>query len=107
MNTSSPKDRRTYPRHPLVTGVQFSHGPSQRQFPGRCIDISKGGMLMFAPVATPVQPGDYVKVTLGSVGRPEFASLGERPIEASVVRVDRKALLSKGHIVVGMRFMQA
>ena len=64
-------------------------------------------MLVFAPAATPVKTGDYVKVTLGGVERPEFASLGRRPVDASVVRVDRDALLNSGHLAVGVRFMVA
>lgn len=107
MSAAPSVDRRKHPRHPLATSVQFYHGQSQRDFPGRCVDISEGGMLMFLPASTPVQPGDSVRVTLGSVSRPEFSSLGERPIDGTVVRVDRKALLRLGQIVTGVRFMGA
>ena len=105
MGAAPSVDRRKHPRHPLATSVQFHHGMSQREFPGRCVDISKGGMLMYVPAATPLRAGDSVRVTLGSVGRPEFANLGDRPLDATVVRVDRKAMLNIGHVAVGVRFM--
>ena len=106
--TAAPSvERRKHPRHPLATSVQFYHGGSSREFPGRCIDLSKGGMMMYAPATSPVRPGDSIRVTVGSVSRPEFASLGERPIDATIVRVDRKALLHLGHIAVGLRFLNA
>ena len=99
-------DRRQYQRHPLSTTVAFYHGPSQREFPGRSVDISTGGMLMYVPAATPVQPGQPIRLTIGG-GRPEFAVSGDKPVDATIVRVDRHKLLSMGHIAVGVRFAQA
>ena len=93
-------ERRQHRRFPLTTSVQFYHAPSQRDFPGRCADISAGGMLMYVPATTPLQPGH-------SVNRPEFANLGDSPVEATIVRVDRQALLQAGHLAVGLRFAQA
>jgi len=100
-------DRRRHARHPLPTSVRFSHEPSRREFPGRCVDISKGGMLMYVPASAPVKPGDSICLTLASVSRPEFANMGDGPVEASVVRADRKAMLSIGNIIVGLRFLDS
>lgn len=107
MGSTAPPERRKHQRYPLATSVEFHHGPSQRSFPARCVDISAGGMLMYVPAATPVQPGHPVQVTIGSVSRPEFAGLSERPVDATIVRVDRQALLSAGHLAVGLRFAHA
>jgi len=100
-------DRRRHQRYPLATGVQFYHGPTQREFPGRCVDISDGGMLMYVPAKLPVQPGQPIRLTVGTVSRPEFSALSEKPLDATIVRVDRHKLLSMGHIAVGVRFASA
>ena len=97
-------DRRQNPRHPLSTGIQFYHGPSQRDFPARCANISSGGMLMYVPANVPVQPGQPIRLTAGSVNRPEFSGLSERPLEATIVRVDRAGLLNGAQVGVGVRF---
>ncbi len=104
MNSASSIDRRKHARHPLPTSVEFHHGPSHRDFPGRCVDLSKGGMLMYVPASTPVQPGDSLRVQLGSMNRPEFAELGAAPVEASIARVNRQSLLDVGYLAVGVRF---
>ena len=83
------------------------HGPTQREFPGRCANISAGGMLMYVPPTTPVQPGQSIRISIGAVDRPEFAPLSLRPVEATIVRVDRSSLLTQGNIAVGARFAEA
>ena len=98
-------ERRQHPRHPLATSIQFHHGPTGRDFPGRCVNISEGGMLMHAPVSVPVQPGQPIRLALGGVSRPEFAGLGDKPTDATVVRVDRGKMLAGGHVAVGVRFL--
>ena len=104
MSNTPSADRRQHQRYPLATSVQFYHGPSQREFPGRCIDISHGGMLMYVPATVPVHPGQTVRLNVGNVHLPEITELTDEPIHATIVRVDRQALLTKGHIAVGMRF---
>jgi len=104
MCASPAVDRRAHTRYPLATSVEFHHGPSQRNFPARCVDISAGGMLMYVPAATPVQPGHPVRLQMGAVSRPEFAGLADKPISATVVRVDRRSILSSGHLAIGLRF---
>ena len=91
----------------MVTGVQFHHATSRNDFPGRCVNISRGGLMMYVPAATPIQSGHTVRLSVGSVHRPEFAPLSEQPIEATVVRVDRRALLTSGHLGVGVKFAEA
>jgi c-di-GMP-binding flagellar brake protein YcgR len=104
MNARASAEKRKHARHPLTTSVQFYHGPSQRTFPGRCADISTGGLMMYVPAAAPVQPGQPIRLTIGSLNRPEFARLSERPIGATIIRVDRQSLLKSGHLAVGVRF---
>lgn len=104
MCANSSVDRRKYPRHPLPTSVLFYHGPSQHDYPGRCVDISVGGLLMYVPAKVPVQPGHILRLTVGSVNRPEFSGLSEKPIDATVVRVERGKFVSTGHLAVGVRF---
>ena len=100
-------ERRKHARHPLPTRVQFHHEASRRDFPARCVDISGGGMLMFVPTAAPLKAGDSLRLTLGAVSRPEFSELGDGPMDASVVRVDRQALLRAGQLAVAVRFLGA
>ena len=107
MARSSDKDRRRHPRHPLATTVEFFHGPSRRKYPARSVDISDGGMLMYIPVGVPVAQGQPIQVTIGSHGRPELAELSNRPLDATVVRVDRRKMLDLGHLPVGIRFAAA
>jgi hypothetical protein len=64
-------------------------------------------MLMYVPATVPVHPGQYLRITVGSAGRPEFAGLSEKPIDATVRRVDRNPLLAVGHIAVGVQFASA
>jgi len=68
------------------------------------VDISKGGMLMYVPAKVPVVPGQSIRLTVGGGGRPEFAKVTDKPIDATVVRVDRHKLLSMGYLAVGVQF---
>lgn len=97
-------DRRQHRRHPMAVGVRFHHSQSQRDFPARCVDVSRGGMLMYVPAAAPLKPGHAVRLTVGDDVREEFAYLSEKPIDAAVVRVDREKLLQLGHLAVGVKF---
>ncbi len=97
-------DRRRYRRRPLATGVQFYHPTSRREFPARTIDISEGGMLMYVPASTPLQPGQPIRLKVAGVNRPEFSALSKHNVDATVVRVNRKSLLSEGYLSVGVEF---
>ncbi len=99
-------ERRKHPRYPLATTVQFYHCPSRREFPARSLDISDGGVLLYVPAAVPVAPGQPIQLKLGAHSRPEFARLSDRPLEATIVRVDRCRMLNDGHLPVGVRFCE-
>ena len=98
------KERRLSPRYDAATGVRFFHEPTSRDFPGRCVNLSTGGMLMHVPAAVPVRPGQAVRLTLGQVDLPPLAGLSAAEIEARIVRVDRTALLAEGRLAVAIRF---
>ena len=85
--------------------MHFYHEPTKRDMPGRCEDISDGGLKMFVPARTPVKAGDSLQVRVGAMDRPEFALLSDRPVDASVVRVDRQAFLTRGDVAVGVKFI--
>lgn len=104
MGSNSVVERRQYVRHPLATSIQFEHESSHREYPGRCMDVSRGGLLMYVPVSTPLQVGHAVRVRVGSVNRPEFSGLSEKPTDATIVRVDRHGTLTHGQLAVGVRF---
>ena len=104
MGAMAEAERRSCQRFPLSTNINFLHNPSDREFPGRCSDISEGGMMMYVPVATPVKIGQPISLTVGGLNRPEFANLGEGPVSATIVRVDRHQMLEKGYLVLGLRF---
>jgi hypothetical protein len=70
------------------------------------VDISAGGILVYGPVGTPVSPGQPIQLKLGTQKRPEFALLSDRPLNGTIVRVDRQKMLSVGHLPVGVRFSQ-
>lgn len=96
-------ERRRHQRHPLATSIAFYHGPTQRDFPGRCMNISSGGMLMYVPPNVPVQVGQPIRMSAASVQRPEFAGLGGEPVDATITRVDRGEYLG-GQLGVAIRF---
>ena len=104
MTRSTSPDRRQHARHPLATTVQFVHGPSRREYPARSVDVSHGGMLIYVPASVPIARGQSIQVTIGSHGRPELSELSNRPLTATVVRVDRKKMMQLGHLPVGIRF---
>jgi len=88
----------------MATGLQFHHGPSRRQVPARSVDVSESGMLMYVPATTPVRTGQAVYVNMAGVG--PMASSRE-PLQATIVRVDRADMTSKGYLGVGLRFAAA
>ena len=104
MNATPTADRRQHQRIPLATGVQFFHGPSRRDFPGRCVDVSNGGMLMYVPATTPVKVGQPIRLDMAAVGRPDVRQPGEQPVDGTIVRVSRHSLLATGHVAVGVKF---
>jgi len=103
MTEQTSTERRRHRRHPLPTSIQFYHGPSQRDYPGRCVNVSSGGMLMYVPPNVPIQVGHPIRLSTASMHRPEFAGLCGESVDATVTRVDRGKYLS-GQLGVAVRF---
>jgi hypothetical protein len=59
---------------------------------------------MYVPVATPVKPGQPIRLTVAGPAPPEVTSLGQGPLEATIVRVERRGLLITGKLAVGVAF---
>ncbi len=97
-------DRRRHVRHPLPTSVEFHHESSAQNYVGRRVDLSEGGLLMYVPARVPIQVGDVVRLKARTAGPPELAGSDEPLTKATIVRVDRHALLTMGHIAVGVKF---
>jgi len=97
-------DRRQHARRPLAASVQFHHAPSKRDFPGRCVDVSEGGMLLYVPANTPIQAGHPIRLRMPKPPPAAGDDPTYEPVDATVVRVDRHGLLSMGHIAVGVKF---
>jgi len=89
----------------MSTSLQFHHGPSKREVPARAVDVSESGMLMYVPAITPVRAGQAVYVNLTSIGGRRAAGTG--PVQATIVRVDRAEMTSKGYLGIGIRFAAA
>ena len=59
---------------------------------------------MYVPPNAPVNVGQPIRLSAGSFNRPEFAGLGDKPLDATIVRVDRTKLPHGGQISVGVKF---
>jgi hypothetical protein len=64
-------------------------------------------MLMYVPATAPVHAGQTLRLNLGNVPMREFSGMTGRSVDATVVRVDRNALLASGHVAVGVHFHQS
>lgn len=106
MNDSMTSDeRRQHIRYPMSTGLQFHHGPSKREVPARAVDLSESGMMMYVPATTPVRAGQAIYVNMAGIGGKPMT--GTTPVQATIVRVDRQQMTSKGYLGVGVRFAAA
>ncbi|MCE5277961.1 MAG: PilZ domain-containing protein [Planctomycetaceae bacterium] len=99
-------ERRVHRRYPLAAGVSFVHAPSQRRFPARCVDISRGGLQVYVPAAAPLKAGQPIRLDLPKV-EGDLEELDQRCVDCTVIRIDRTTLLDKGYISVGLQFAQA
>jgi len=99
-------DRRRHRRFPLSAGVQLHHGPSSSDIPGRCVDISDSGMLMYVPVSAPVRSGQPIRLTLTHIKAEQYKGLSDRPLKAKIVRVQRQGLLLTGKLAIGVEFVE-
>ena len=88
----------------MSTGLQFHHGPSKREVPARSVDVSETGMMMYVPATTPVRTGQSVYVNMAGIGS---TATNRGPVQATIVRVDRAEMTSKGYLGIGLRFAAA
>lgn len=95
------KDTRTE----LTWPVSIWLPEANRFFNGKSINISKGGVLIHAPMTTPIRPGHVVELNF-----PRTTSLAKtrgqfaRIKSGKVVRVNRKNLLDSGNIDIAVKF---
>lgn len=106
MELTPQAERRAHPRHAVAQSVQFWHAPSRRSFPARSADLSQGGIKVCLPAAVPAITGQAVRLRIG-----ESASAGDnllglagRDLDATIVRIDRNALMKDGYVTVGLQF---
>ena len=104
MHADSSADRRVYRRYPAPISVRVEHVASKREFPARAVDVSRGGMLMYVPAATPVKVGQAIRLTMKGVDQPELAGLSGQFLPAMIKRVDRHVLIKIGHLAIGVEF---
>ncbi len=105
MRESQKADRRRHRRHPLSAGAQLRHSSSAGDIPGRCVDISDSGVLMYVPISAPVKSGQKISLTLSSIKAGNYVGLNDRPIEARIVRVQRRGVLLTGKLAIGIEFV--
>jgi hypothetical protein len=103
---STDTERRQHNRIPRVVSIRLHHELTDREIPARTVDISDGGLLLSVPATAPVAPGQTVRVRAGQDVLPRVpmrTTPGEADeLEATVVRVDRNALLSTGQLQLGV-----
>jgi c-di-GMP-binding flagellar brake protein YcgR len=102
MSNATKSERRRYTRRSRVMNLRMHHLPSQRDFPARSLDASVGGMKMDIPATTPASVGQSVELLFaGPTGEGSA-----RMINATIVRVDRQTLLTRGKVTIGVEFAQ-
>ena len=97
-------DRRKHPRQVLAAPISFHHQATGKDLPGRCVDISDGGLRMYVPANTPVKPGQSILISLVRSENKVLGPLGDQPLPGKVVHVNRYTLISTGQLAVGVAF---
>ena len=72
---SSPENTRRWPRHPVELAVLVvpRGGDSKLAIPGRGIEISEGGMTLYAGLA--LKPGDFMDLEFQTPGRTRISAI--------------------------------
>jgi hypothetical protein len=72
---SSPENTRRWPRHPVELAVLVvpRGGDSKLAIPGRGIEISEGGMTLYAGL--PLKPGDFMDLEFQTPGRTRISAI--------------------------------
>jgi len=105
METTTSVENRRDMRTDLNWPISLWLPEANRFFNVSSINISKGGVLISAPMTTPVRPGHIVEINF-----PRTKVLAEekgrfaRIKSGKVVRVDRKNLLTDGNIGIAVQF---
>lgn len=100
-------ERRQHRRIPRVVNVEIEHPIAGCNIPARTLDISDGGMLISVPPSAPVASGQAVSIRASQDSLPRLPKASDpssrETLEATIVRVDRNALLANGQLQVGIR----
>jgi hypothetical protein len=62
---------------------------------------------MYVPVSTPVKPGQPIRLSVTGPTPLDVSGLAESTLEATIVRVERRGLLTTGKLAVGVEFVPA
>ena len=100
-----PTERRAFPRRGVGISARLHHDTSGKDFPCRCVDVSPGGASLIVPANMPIRPGHEIRLTPSADTEEMAAELIGRDLTATVVRVDREALLKTGQLSVGIAFL--
>ena len=107
--TDTPSDRRKHERFPLASSVEVQLAATGKKYPGRSVDVSLGGMLVYLPASAPIVAGQELELTVTpSPAAPAPAGVAgavARTRSARVVRVDRDGLVKLGRLGVAVQFI--
>ncbi len=112
MSTQPMAERRAHPRLPVLGGALFYHPASRRELPGRTANLSRGGLWMLVPPHAPLRAGQRIRFLElpeakdGPRDEPLALASRDRPLAATVIRVDRSALAATGQVGVAVRFQR-
>ncbi len=100
-------ERRQHRRIPRVVNVEIEHPAAGCNIPARTLDISDGGMLVSVPPTAPVTEGQPVSIRASQNALPRLPKNSDpssrETLDATIVRVDRNALLASGQLQVGIK----
>jgi len=97
-------ERRQHRRYAVQAASRVLHDASGRNFPCQCTDISAGGACLAVPATMPVRSGHTIRLNGADRLAEQITDLAGGELAATVVRVDREALLSAGHVIIAVRF---
>ena len=97
-------ERRQHRRYTVQAASRVLHDASGRNFPCQCTDISVGGAYLAVPATMPVRVGHTVRLSGADHFTEQVTDLLGGDLAATVVRVDREALLTTGHVIIAVRF---
>ena len=106
MSAFESKERRAAVRVATTAAAELTHPVSGRAIAARCRDVSRGGARLILPARFPVRLGQTISLAIADA--PDSLDLGRfdsDPREATVVRIDRGRFLAKGHVAIGVAFV--